>query len=400
MDGMRNVWILAMAQACAACGTIVLVTFGGIVGTELAPFPAMATLPLSLSVLGVALTSIPASLLMQRIGRKPAFIGSALMAMVAALLCALSVANGSFTGLCVAGFLLGANMAFVQQYRFAAAEFVGQADAGRAVSTVMLGTLAAAVLAPELGDRMRMMGGWPEFTGSFVALAAVCALAALVLLALGDPPRRVVSTAQAARPLAVVARQPAFVAAVLAGVTSYAVMSFIMTATPISMHVMDGMTTGATKSVISMHLLGMFVPSLFSGWLIRLLGVRRLMLAGLASMAACVAISLWVGQHFVHYAAGLVLLGIGWNFLFVGGTTLLTTSYAPSERFRVQGLNDFVVFGTQALASLLAGPAITRLGWQAVNATGVPFLLLMVGAVAWLGARERAATNVTVAVAP
>ena len=400
MDGMRNVWILAMAQACAACGTIVLVTFGGIVGTELAPFPAMATLPLSLSVLGVALTSIPASLLMQRIGRKPAFIGSALMAMVAALLCALSVANGSFTGLCVAGFLLGANMAFVQQYRFAAAEFVGQADAGRAVSTVMLGTLAAAVLAPELGDRMRMMGGWPEFTGSFVALAAVCALAALVLLALGDPPRRVVSTAQAARPLAVVARQPAFVAAVLAGVTSYAVMSFIMTATPISMHVMDGMTTGATKSVISMHLLGMFVPSLFSGWLIRLLGVRRLMLAGLASMAACVAISLWVGQHFVHYAAGLVLLGIGWNFLFVGGTTLLTTSYAPSERFRVQGLNDFVVFGTQALASLLAGPAITRLGWQAVNATSVPFLLLMVGAVAWLGARERAATNVTVAVAP
>ncbi len=401
MDGMRNVWILAIAQACAACGTIVLVTFGGIVGTELAPFPAIATLPLSLSVLGVALASIPASLLMQRVGRKPAFVGSALMAMVAALLCALSVANGAFLGLCVAGFLLGANMAFVQQYRFAAAEFVGQADAGRAVSTVMLGTLAAAVLAPELGDRMRMMGGWPEFTGSFVALAGVCALAALVLLALGDPPERVVSTTHAARPLAVVARQPAFVAAVLAGVTSYAVMSFIMTATPISMHVMDGMTTGATKSVISMHLLGMFVPSLFSGWLIRLLGLRRLMLTGLASMAACVAISLWVGQHFVHYAAGLVLLGVGWNFLFVGGTTLLTTSYAPSERFRVQGLNDFVVFGTQALASLLAGPAITRLGWQTVNGLSVPFIVMMAAAVVWLGIRERTeAPDATVAVAP
>ncbi len=400
MGGMRNVWILAIAQACAGCGTIVLVTFGGIVGTELAPFPAIATLPLSLSVLGVALTSIPASLLMQRIGRKPAFIGSALMAMVAALLCALSVANGAFIGLCVAGFLLGANMAFVQQYRFAAAEFVGHADAGRAVSTVMLGTLAAAVLAPELGDRTRLLGGWPEFTGSFVGLAAVCALAALVLLALGDPPLRVASTTSAARPLAVVARQPAFVAAVLAGVTSYAVMSFIMTATPISMHVIDGMSTGATKSVISLHLLGMFVPSLFSGWLIRLLGVRRLMLAGLASMAVCVAISLWVGQHFVHYAAGLVLLGMGWNFLFVGGTTLLTTSYTPAERFRVQGVNDFVVFGTQALASLLAGPAITRLGWQSVNAVSVPFLLLMVGAIAWLGVKERAAAGVRVVVAP
>ncbi len=400
MVGMRDVWILTVAQALAACGTIMLVTFGGIVGTELAPFAAVATLPLSLSVLGVALSSIPAAMLMQRIGRKPAFVGSAVLATVAALLCAASVATGSFSGLCVAGFLLGANMAFVQQYRFAAAEFVGDADAGRAVSTVMLGTLAAAILAPELGNRSRLLGGWPEFTGSFVALAVVCALAGLVLLALGHPQARVAFTLRQVRPLGVVARQPAFIAAVMAGATAYAVMSFIMTATPISMHVIDGQSVDATKSVISVHLLGMFVPSLFSGWLIRLLGVRRLMLTGLASMAACVVISVWVGQHFVHYAAGLVLLGVGWNFLFVGGTTLLTTSYAPSERFRVQGLNDFVVFGTQAVASLLAGPAITRLGWQAVNALSVPFLLAMVGAILWLDAKERAATGVTAAVAP
>ncbi len=400
MVGMRDVWILTVAQALAACGTIMLVTFGGIVGTELAPSPAVATLPLSLSVLGVALSSIPAAMLMQRIGRKPAFVGSAVLATVAALLCAASVATGSFSGLCVAGFLLGANMAFVQQYRFAAAEFVGDADAGRAVSTVMLGTLAAAILAPELGNRSRLLGGWPEFTGSFVALAVVCALAGLVLLALGHPQARVAFTLRQVRPLGVVARQPAFIAAVMAGATAYAVMSFIMTATPISMHVIDGQSVDATKSVISVHLLGMFVPSLFSGWLIRLLGVRRLMLTGLASMAACVVISVWVGQHFVHYAAGLVLLGVGWNFLFVGGTTLLTTSYAPSERFRVQGLNDFVVFGTQALASLLAGPAITRLGWQAVNALSVPFLLAMVAAILWLDAKERAAAGVTAAVAP
>ncbi len=396
---MRNVWILAVAQACSACGMIMLATFGGIIGTEIAPFPAIATLPMSLTVLGVALSSIPAAMLMQRIGRKPAFLGSAGLATVAALLCAVSVARGSFAGLCVAAFLLGANMAFVQQYRFAAAEFVGAAQAGRAVSTVMLGTLAAAVIAPELGDRARLLGGWPEFTGSFVALAGVCAAAGVVLLALGDPPARTHDAGHAGRALRVVARQPAFVAAVLAGVTSYAVMSFIMTATPISMHVVDGMTTGATKSVISMHLLGMYVPSLFSGWIIRQLGVRRLMLAGLGSMAACVAISIGVGQHFVHYAAGLVLLGVGWNFLFVAGTTLLTTSYAPSERFRAQGLNDFVVFGTQALASLLAGPAITRLGWPAVNGISVPFLLLMAGAVVWLGAKERQAA-VTAAVAP
>lgn len=394
---MRDVWILAAAQACAACGTIVLVTFGGILGTRLAPFPAIATLPLSLSVLGVAATSIPAALLMQRIGRKPAFVGSAVMAVGASLLCAASVAAGSFAGLCLAGFLLGANMAFVQQYRFAAAEFVGEKDAGRAVSTVMLGTLAAAILAPELGNRARLLGGWPEFTGSFVALAGVCALAALVLLTLGRPPVRVAYALHAARPLGVVARQPAFLTAVLAGVTAYAVMSFIMTATPISMHVVDGLPVDDTKSVISMHLLGMYVPSLASGWLIRVLGVRPMMLAGLALMGVCVAISVFVGQHFVHYVAALVLLGVGWNFLFVAGTTLLTTSYAPSERYRAQGLNDFVVFGVQALASLAAGPAITRLGWQAVNLASLPLLVLMAAAIVWYGRTAGATSRAAVA---
>ena len=395
---MRDVWILALAQACAACGTIVLVTFGGIVGTQLAPTPALATLPLSLSVLGVAVSSIPAALLMQRIGRKPAFVGSAVMAMLAALLCAVSVAQGAFAGLCVAGFLLGANMAFVQQYRFAAAEFVGQKDAGRAVSTVMLGTLTAAIAAPELGNRARLLGGWPEFTGSFVALAGVCAVAALVLLALGRPAVRAVTVVQTARPLAVVARQPAFVTAVLAGVTAYAVMSLIMTATPISMHVVDGLPVDDTKSVISLHLLGMYVPSLASGWLIRVLGVGPMMLAGLAFMGTCVAISAVVGQHFVHYVAALVLLGVGWNFLFVAGTTLLTTSYAPSERYRAQGLNDFVVFGVQALASLAAGPAITRLGWQAVNLASLPLLVLMAAAIVWF--RNAAGATTRAAVAP
>jgi predicted MFS family arabinose efflux permease len=394
---MRDVWILALAQACAACGTIVLVTFGGIVGTALAPFPAIATLPLSLSVLGVALTSIPAALLMQRVGRKPAFIGSAVMAAGASLLCAASVAAGSFAGLSVACFLLGANMAFVQQYRFAAAEFVDEREAGRAVSTVMLGTLTAAILAPELGNRARLLGGWPEFTGSFVALAAVCGLAALVLVALGRPAVRVTTVTQAARPLAIVARQPAFVTAVLAGVTSFAVMSFIMTATPISMHVVDGLPVDDTKSVISLHLLGMYVPSLWSGWLIRTLGVRPMMLAGLALMGVCVGISVVVGQHFIHYAVALVLLGMGWNFLFVAGTTLLTTSYAPSERYRAQGLNDFVVFGTQAAASLAAGPAVMRLGWPSLNLASVPLLLLMAAAVWWLGVAGRSTRPAAVA---
>lgn len=394
---MRDVWILTLAQACAACGTIVLVSFGGIIGTTLAPVPALATLPLSFSVLGVALTSIPAALLMQRTGRKPALIGSALVAAAASLLCAVSVATASFVGLCVAGFLLGANMAFVQQYRFAAAEFVSEQDAGRAVSTVMLGTLAAAILAPELGNRARLLGGWPEFTGSFVALAAVCGLAALILSALGQPAPRLTTVTHPARPLTVIARQPAFVTAVLAGATSYGVMTFIMTATPISMHVVDGMPVDDTKSVISLHLLGMYVPSLASGWLVRTLGVPAMMLTGLAFMATCVAIDAFVGQHFMHYASALLLLGIGWNFLFVAGTTLLTTSYAPSERYRAQGLNDLVVFGTQATVSLAAGSAIMRLGWPSLNLTIAPLIVLMAVAAVRLGTASRATSRAVAA---
>ena len=166
------------------------------------------------------------------------------------------------------------------------------------------GALTAAILAPELGNRARLLGGWPEFTGSFVVLAAVCAVAALVLSALGRPPVRAVVAAQAARPLAVVARQPAFITAVLAGVTSFAVMSFIMTATPISMHVVDGRPVDDTKSVSALHLLGMYVPSLWSGWLIRTLGVRPLMVAGLGLMGVCVAISAFVGQHFMQHRGG------------------------------------------------------------------------------------------------
>jgi predicted MFS family arabinose efflux permease len=390
---MRDVWVLALAQACSACGTIMLATFGGIVGATLAPSPAIATLPLSLSVLGTALGSIPASRLMQRVGRKPAFIGSAFAATLAALLCAFSIYHRAFLGLCVAGALMGVTMAFVQQYRFAAAEFVTPALAGRAVSTVMLGTLAAAVLAPEVGDRARLLWGWPEFTGSFVALAGICLAAAGVLAWLDTPPVRAVTAARPARALRVVARQPVFIAAVAAGATAYAVMSFIMAATPISMRVVDGMSVAETKSVISLHLLGMFVPSLASGWLVREVGVRGLMATGLACMATCVGVGVFVGQHFTHYLTALLLLGVGWNFLFVAGTTLLTTAYAPEERFAAQGFNDFVVFGTQALASLLAGPAIMRLGWPVLNAASLPLLVAMAGVVVWLGARDRRAAT-------
>ena len=377
-DSRKNVWILTAAQAFSGCGTIMLVAFGGIVGTRIAPSAALSTLPLSLSILGVATASLPAALLMQRIGRRTAFVGSAVVAACAALLCAWAVAHGNFALFCLAGFGLGCNMAFVQQYRFAATEYVGVSQSGQAVATVILGTLVAAIAAPTIGTAARNLGGWPEFTGSYVVLSGLCLIAAAILLRLDAAPIRATAHGDTGRPLREIASQPTFRLAVLAGIASYAVMSFIMTATPISMHVHDGFSSGETTSVITAHLLGMYLPSLATPTLQRWLGVRGMMIAGLVAMALCILISAAIGHAFAHYFIGLVLLGLGWNLLFVAGTQLLTTTYAPSERFRAQGCNDLAVFGSQAMASLLAGTAMETIGWQALNVASVPLLLAVV----------------------
>jgi MFS family permease len=405
---MRNVWLLCIAQALSGCGTIMLVAFGGIIGTELAPSMSLATLPLSLSIVGLATASLPAALLMQRIGRRAAFVGSALVALVAALFCAASIANASFVGLCIAGFLLGSNMAFVQQYRFAATEYVAPSEAARAIGAVMIGTLGAAFIGPLLGELTRDAIAGPRYTGSFVALAALCALAAIILTRLprapieqpasASPPlpraaasvaaSAVAATADAATPaaplrveparsLSQIVAQPAYRFAVLAALVAYAVMSFIMTATPISMHVHDGFSGSQTSTVISAHLLGMYLPSLATPWLIRRLGTRGLLVGGTAAMVACIAIGALMGHRFTHYFGALVLLGVGWNFMFVAATAMLTRTYAPAERFRAQGLNDMMVFGAQALASLLAGTAVATFGWSAVNWVALPPLILL-----------------------
>lgn len=373
---MRNVWILTLAQAFAACGTIVLVTFGGIVGTRIAPTPVLATLPLSMSVIGLASMSLPAALLMQRIGRKRAFIGSALVAAVAAIVAGIAVASANFLLLCGAGFFLGANMAFVQQYRFAALEFVDSPLAGRAVSTVMIGTLVAAVVGPTLGAAVGDLADLPQYTASFLLLSILLLIAAGVLTRLPSvTPPHATSSVIESRPLSAILHDPRYRLAVLAGLASYAVMSFIMTATPLSMHVHDGFSTTQTTTVITAHLLGMYLPSLATPWLVARLGIRRMMITGIAANLLCVIICAFVGHHFVHYFSALVLLGVGWNLMFVAATTLLSTTYAPSERFRAQGFNDFAVFGSQAVASLLAGVAIETLGWQTLNLATLPLLL-------------------------
>ena len=370
---MHAVRILAVAQGLSAAGMMTMFLLGGIVGSELAPAPQLATLPLSLVIVGVALATVPAALAMQRFGRRRAFIASVLLAAVAALVIAWAIVVTSFILLCAGSLALGANLAFQQQQRFAAAESVPLADASRAIATVMLGTLAAAVVGPQLALVCKDLLPGHEYAGSFLLVAMLCIASAAVLTRYRAAEVPVTAAGGEARPLAVVVRQPMFLVAVAASVVAFSVMSFIMTATPISMHVHDLYSDTHTAWVIQSHVLAMYGPSLVSGRLIARIGIRAGMLAGLALMAASVIVD-GSGRSLAHYWWGLVLLGLGWNLLFVAGTTLLTGCYRPAERYRAQAVNDFSVFGVQAIASLLAGPAVHALGWTQLNVATMPLL--------------------------
>lgn len=373
----RRVYLLALAQLLSASGTVVLVVFGGILGARLAPDPSLATLPVSMSIMGLALTTLPAALLMQRIGRRRAFTLSAACAGVASLIVAWSIWRSDYLVFCCAIVFMGANLAFVQQYRFAAIEYVVPERASQAVSVVMIGMMGAALGAPPLALAARHALGGTEFVGSFVVVALLYAGAVIVLSFVPDSAPRATASHEPARPLREIARQSTFLVAVLAGIAAYGVMSFIMTATPLSMHVVDGHGVDDTMWVVQSHLLGMYLPALASGWLIARVGVRPMMLLGTVLMGTCIVISVASTHQLMHYWWGLVLLGAGWNLLFVAGTMLLTTSYRAPERFKAQGVNELAVFGSQALASLLAGPAIHHLGWSRLNLASAPLLLAM-----------------------
>jgi MFS family permease len=373
---VKSVLTLALAQSFSATGSTVVVLLGGILGTTLAPTPALATLAVSLQIVGVAANTIPAALFMQRFGRRRGFIVSAFAAAAATLLASLAVAHHSFSMLCVATTLIGMNMAFSLQYRFAATEFVAPERVGKAVGLVMVGTLFAAWLGPSLALATRHLVAAAEFSGSFLATSGLYLIAALILTMLPEAGRVRVGGG-GGRPFGEIARQPALRVAVCASLVSYAVMSFIMTATPISMHIIDHSSVDATGAVIKSHLIAMYLPSFVSGWLVSRLGVRAMMISGVAVMGGCVVVAAFSAHEVLHYGVALVLLGAGWNFLFVSGTTLLTRCYRPAERFRVQGLNDLLTFGCQASVSLLAGFAVTILGWQRLNLATLPVLAVM-----------------------
>lgn len=374
-----NTVLLCLAQCMFVSGTVLLVTVGGIVGSRISPSPMLATLPMSLMVLGTAMTTIPASLLMRRWGRRVGFVGAASVGVAAALLGAWSLEVGSFSLFCLAATLVGATIAFSQQFRFAAAESVPLSHIGQAVSFILLGSVGGALLGPALAAASPEWTPAQPFRGAFLGVAGCYLVAALVLsfIRTSAPAADPQAASGPARRLVAIVMLPVVSTAILAGVVGQGVMTFVMTATPVSMHVVDGHSLGETAAVIRAHVMAMYLPSLFSGWLIDRLGVDRVLQLGASGFALTLVLGL-LGHAFMHYWFALVLLGVGWNFLFVGGTTLLVSGYRDSERYQVQAVNDFSVFGTSALASLLGGAVLLQFGWEAVLISAALPVTLMI----------------------
>jgi MFS family permease len=386
---MRTVWMLSASQALCMSGAFLIFLLGGIIGTHLAPAPAIATLPVSMLVAGVAAGVVPAGALIHRFGRRAVFVGSALQAAGGCVLAGYAVTASHYWLFCASAFLIGANNAVVMQYRFAATEYVEAARASRAIAVVMSGALIAAWLGPEVAVRAAGLVPSAHYAGSFYAGTGLYLAAALLLSRMADSMPHDGAAPGVPRPLREIAAQPVFRVAVLAALTSYAVMSFIMTATPISMHVVDGHGEMETARVIQVHLLAMYLPSLGSGWIIARFGERPVIVAGTLLMTACVGIATAGGHSALHYGWALGVLGLGWNLLFIAATTLLTKTYRRGERIQAQTLNDFLVFGSQATASLLAGLAVTTIGWERLNVATLPLLAAVLAGIASISRRRQ-----------
>lgn len=372
-----DLMVLLGSQAIFVSAGAMTVTMAGIIGARLAPDPSLATLPASLMVLGTALAAFPAAQLMQGFGRRVGFMCAAIMALLSCVLGLWGLGKGSFVVYCLCTGMLGISLAFSQQFRYAAAETVAPGRAGSAVSVLLLGSVGGALVGPELVARADQILRHPHLGGALMGAGLLFCIALLLLsrLSLGhggvsSSPRSIAS-----RPTAR-SVHPRLWLAVAAGVVGQGLMTFVMTATPVAMHVHDGHSLGDTAAVVRVHALAMYLPSLVSGVLIARLGARPLMALGVIVFLGTLIAAL-SGRTVGHYGVAMLLLGVGWNFLFVGGTTLLVQCADPSGGFRVQGYNDAAVFGSSALASFAAGAVLDKLGWHAVALSSlVPIVLL------------------------
>ena len=384
----RNVLLLAACQAMLMTGGALLIATSALVGFRLATDKALATLPLAMQMLASMLTTIPASLLMQRYGRRAGFLLGSTIGISGAGLATYAIVSSSFMLFVLGAALSGMFAGFGNYYRFAAADVATADYRSTAISYVMAGGVIAAFIGPNLAHWTSAWLAAP-FAGSYLALAAILLLSFATQLFL-DIPRPAHETIGSGRTLGAIARQPVFVVAAIGGMLGYGIMALVMTATPLAMHD-HHYVFGDTAFVIEWHVLGMFAPSFFTGHLIRRFGVLQVMLAGSLLSAVCIGVNL-TGTSLSHFWLALFLLGVGWNFLFIGATTLLTETYAPEEKAKTQALNDFMVFSTVTVAVLSAGSLQHHLGWRAVNYGVMPLIAVTMIAVVWLLRQRRSAT--------
>ncbi len=382
----KTLALLAACQGLLLINAAGLISMQGLVGYMLTDTKSLATLGATTYVIGSALAAMPAALWMARVGRRAGFMTGAFINIVGCGLAALALYLRSFPLFCAATAVIGIYQAIGLQYRFAAAEVAAPADRAKAISWVLAGGIAGGILGPE---SMRLARDWfaTPFAGSFIVLAAYALLAMAVQSRVHVPKPTREERSGGGRPLGEIVRQPVFVVAVISAAFGYGIMNLLMVATPLAMDFCSHPFAQAAM-VIQWHVVGMYAPGLFTGSLIRRYGTLKVILAGVALVGGCVAVAL-SGTTVTHFLVALALLGVGWNFMYTGGTTLLTESYAPAEKARAQGANDFAVFATMGVSSFSSGALVSVAGWERMNMLALPVLAVVVVAVVWLARLRR-----------
>ena len=379
-----TVGLLAVCQAFFTSSSSIMALTTGLVGFQfLGEDTTLATVPVSAMVVGTALATAPASMIMKRVGRRAGFTIGALIGVLGAAIAALSVWQFSFWGFSFGILLMGMYNGFAHYYRFAAADVSSEAFRGRAISLVLFGGVVAAFVGPEIALRTANLVPGAQFLGTYLAVIVLVAVSIGLIQFIRIPAPTVQEQLETGRPLSEIARQPKFIVAVLSSMIGFAVMVLLMTATPIAMVEQFHHALSDAKTVIQWHALAMFAPSFITGALITRFGVLNIIGAGVVFMVGAIAFAV-TGVAFLNFWAALFLLGLGWNFMFVGGSTLLTETYKPAERAKAQGFHDFMVFGIVAIASLSSGALLQLLSWRAVSYGAVPFLIVVTLALLWL----------------
>ncbi|MCF6300862.1 MAG: MFS transporter [Proteobacteria bacterium] len=374
----RNITVLFLAQPLISSAAPIMVFIGGIISIQLAPDPGLATLPLSLMIAGTASATIPAAMLAKRFGRRNATILGFSCTIIGSLLAIYSISHQLFWLFVLSAYILGLSSSFSLQLRFAAVESLDDPQQiSKALSVLMFTGIFSAMIGPEIVVLSKdVITSSAEFTGSFYALLLLASLSIIVMFWFKNPPEPIEKIIAETRPVKQIIKQPIFIIALLTGALGFGLMSFVMTATPLSMNQIHGHSLEETKWVIQSHIIAMFLPSLLTTWLEKNIGIRFILLIGSFMFVAVIVIAL-LGYSVMHYWWALIMLGIAWNFLFFSGTSLLTRSYHNHEKHKIQAINDFSIVSFQGMSSLLAGWVLFQYGWQGVVYVSIPFVLIM-----------------------